>query len=221
MENVLVKFYQIYKTCTEMMIDRGYDREILENNYLNVNPEEFQKLYRKNRLTILAPRLKSETKSDIGYVIILGNLVKLKKDVLKKILQSIEKMREIVEIVGKESQINLTLVIDPVNTATALKLIKNHNVEDAKATGVKIEVFMHNELRVNITKHMDVPRHIILSKEEIEKLKKELDINNAQLSRILTTDPVSRYYAAKKGDVFKIIRPSLAAGQTIVYRLVV
>lgn len=219
MENVLVKFHQIYKTCTEMMIDRGYDHELLEKNYLNIGPEEFQKLYRKNRLTILAPH--SQDKKDIGYVIILGNGVKLKKDVLKKILQSIVSMREMVEMVGKESQITLTLVIDPVNTATSIKLVKNHNIEDAKTTGVKIEVFMHNELRVNITKHMDVPRHIILSKEETDHLRKEQDVNNSQLSRILTTDPVSRYYAAKKGDIFKIIRPSLAAGQTIIYRLVV
>lgn len=202
-----------------MMIDREYDRELLEKNYLNVSPEEFQKLYRKNRLTILAPH--SKNKNEFGYVIILGNTVKLKKDVLKKILQSIEKMREVVDMLNKESQVTLTLVIDNVNTQTAIKLIKNHNAEDAKSTGVKIEVFMHNELRINITKHMDVPRHIILSKEDAEQMKKDLDANNSQLSRILTTDPVSRYYAAKKGDIFKIIRPSLSAGQTIIYRLVV
>ena len=217
MENVLTKFHQIYRTCTEMMIDRGYDRDLLEKNYLNVSPDEFQKLYRKNRLTILAPREKNE----YGYVIILGNGVKLKKDVLKKILQSIEKMREIPELLTKESQIELTLVIDPVNTMTAIKLVKNHNIEDAKTTGVKIEVFFHNELRINITKHMDVPRHILLTKDEIEELKKVRDVTISQLARIITTDPVARYYAAKKGDVFKIIRPSLSAGQAIVYRLVV
>jgi len=217
MENVLTKFHQIYRTCTEMMIDRGYVRDLLEKNYLNVSPDEFQKLYRKNRLTILAPREKNE----YGYVIILGNGVKLKKDVLKKILQSIEKMREIPELLTKESQIELTLVIDPVNTMTAIKLVKNHNIEDAKTTGVKIEVFFHNELRINITKHMDVPRHILLTKDEIEELKKVRDVTISQLARIITTDPVARYYAAKKGDVFKIIRPSLSAGQAIVYRLVV
>jgi len=219
MENVLTKFYQIYRTCTEMMIDRGYDRDVLEKIYLNVSPDEFQKLYRKNRLTILAPHLKE--KNEYGYVIILGNGVKLKKDVLKKILQSIEKMREIPELLNKESQIELTLVIDPVNTMTAIKLVKNHNIEDAKSTGVKIEVFFHNELRINITKHMDVPRHILLTKDEIEELKKVRDVTISQLARIITTDPVARYYAAKKGDVFKIIRPSLSAGQAIVYRLVV
>jgi DNA-directed RNA polymerase subunit H (RpoH/RPB5) len=219
MENVLTKFHQIYRTCTEMMIDRGYDRDLLEKNYLNVSPDEFQKLYRKNRLTILTPRVKE--KNEYGYVIILGNGVKLKKDVLKKILQSIEKMREIPELLTKESQIELTLVIDPVNTMTAIKLVKNHNIEDAKTTGVKIEVFFHNELRINITKHMDVPRHILLTKDEIEELKKVRDVTISQLARIITTDPVARYYAAKKGDVFKIIRPSLSAGQAIVYRLVV
>jgi DNA-directed RNA polymerase subunit H (RpoH/RPB5) len=202
-----------------MMIDRGYDRDLLEKNYLNVSPDEFQKLYRKNRLTILTPRVKE--KNEYGYVIILGNGVKLKKDVLKKILQSIEKMREIPELLTKESQIELTLVIDPVNTMTAIKLVKNHNIEDAKTTGVKIEVFFHNELRINITKHMDVPRHILLTKDEIEELKKVRDVTISQLARIITTDPVARYYAAKKGDVFKIIRPSLSAGQAIVYRLVV
>ena len=44
MDNVLVKFHQIYKTCAEMMIDRGYSRDILEKNYLGISPDEFQKM---------------------------------------------------------------------------------------------------------------------------------------------------------------------------------
>jgi DNA-directed RNA polymerase I, II, and III subunit RPABC1 len=103
---------------------------------------------------------------------------------------------------------------------TALKLIKGYNTLSAK-TNIVIESFYHKQLQINITKHKDVPLHILMTKEEIDDMMKEENVTKAQLSRILTTDPVSRYFGAKKGDVFKIIRPSLSAGQTKTYRFVV
>lgn len=219
MENVLVKFKQIYTTCAEMLIDRGYSREVLEKNYLNISAEEFQKLYRKNRLTILAPH--TINKNEHIYTMILGDGVKLKKDVLKKILSGVEKLREVAESLNKDSKIHLLLLIDDSNTMTALKLVKGHNATAAEKMNIYIESFYHKQMQINITKHKDVPQHILMTKEDVEAMLKEENVTKSQLSRILTTDPVARYFGARKGDVFKIIRPSLSAGQTKTYRLVV
>jgi len=222
MENVLIKFYQIYKTCVELLIDRGYDKDFLEKTYLNISEGDFQKLYRKNRFNILAPY--RETKDKVAYyayVMILGNGVKLKKDVLKKILSGVNHLREISEQMTKTTKINLILVIDPANTMTALKLVRAHNQLMMQSSGIAIDVFYHNQLQINITKHQDVPRHILMMPDEIEKLKKDMSVTSSQLPRILATDPVARYYGAKRGDVFKIIRPSLSAGQAMTYRQVV
>lgn len=218
MENVLVKFRQIYTTCVEMLIDRGFSREVLEKNYMNTSADEFQKLYRKNRLTILAPH--STKKNEFIYAMLLGDGVKLKKDVLKKILSGVEKLREVTESIGKDSKIHLLLLIDDSNTMTALKLVKGHNATSEKMN-IYIESFYHKQMQINITKHKDVPQHVLMSKEDIDAMLKEENVTKTQLSRILTTDPVARYFGARKGDVFRIIRPSQSAGQSKTYRLVV
>ena len=168
MENVLIKFKQIYTTCAEMLIDRGYSKEVLEKNYLNVSASEFQKLYRKNRLTILTPH--STRKNEHAYVLLLGDGVKLKKDVLKKILSGVEKLRDVAESLNKDSKINLILVIDNSNTMTALKLVKAHNSTMAEKTNIFIESFYHKQLQINVTKHKDVPQHIMMTKEQISEI---------------------------------------------------
>ena len=38
---------------------------------------------------------------------------------------------------------------------------------------------------------------------------------------MLLNDPVARFYGAKVGDLFKIIRPSVTSGKEIDFRLVI
>lgn len=72
----------------------------------------------------------------------------------------------------------------------------------------------------DIQKHELVPSHIILKKEEVEKLLKTYHITKAQLPRILIDDPVVVAIGAKEGDVLKIIRKSPTAGISVSYRVV-
>jgi DNA-directed RNA polymerase I, II, and III subunit RPABC1 len=41
------------------------------------------------------------------------------------------------------------------------------------------------------------------------------------LPKILGSDPVSKYFGARKGQVFKITRNSESSGKTVYYRVVV
>jgi DNA-directed RNA polymerase subunit H len=66
-----------------------------------------------------------------------------------------------------------------------------------------------------------VPKHEILGGEEKAELLKNLNVSSKQLPRIKDDDPIVKVLDAKKGDVIKVTRKSLSAGEYLYYRLVV
>jgi len=81
------------------------------------------------------------------------------------------------------------------------------------------EIFFEHELLEDISKKIIIPEHQLLIKEEKEELFNKF--KKSELSKIHTTDMMARYYNAKIDDVFRIIRPSLTSGKSIVYRIVI
>ena len=97
----------------------------------------------------------------------------------------------------------------------------NKWAEEAKAAkGVSIDVFNEDELVVNITKHELVPKHEPLSEKEAEAALAAFQLTKAQLPRMMSRDPVARYFGLKRGDVVKITRKSETAGTYSTYRQV-
>lgn len=84
-----------------------------------------------------------------------------------------------------------------------------------------LEHFLESELYINITEHELVPQHIKLSAEEKQELFSRYKLEDNLLTKLLITDPISRYYGYKRGDVIKIIRNSETAGRYVTHRLVV
>jgi len=74
---------------------------------------------------------------------------------------------------------------------------------------------------VNILEHELVPKHEILSEEEKKKLLQRYGIDESKLPKILSKDPVVKALKAKPGDVLRITRKSITAGETVYYRIVV
>jgi DNA-directed RNA polymerase I, II, and III subunit RPABC1 len=81
------------------------------------------------------------------------------------------------------------------------------------------EFFFESEMLEDIPSKGFIPIHKLLNEDEKNELLSKFSEN--ELSRILITDMMSRYYGAKLGDIFKIIRPSFTAGKNVFYRRVV
>lgn len=80
------------------------------------------------------------------------------------------------------------------------------------------EFFFEHEMLEDIPSKVFIPKHQLLNKDEIKELFTKFNEN--ELSIIFNTDMMARYYNAKVGDVFRIIRPSITSGNSIFYRKV-
>ncbi len=85
----------------------------------------------------------------------------------------------------------------------------------------KTEIFTEVELMVNLVDYVLVPKHEVLSKDEIDKFYKEFNCKKRNMPKMLTGDAVARYYNVKPGDIVRILRPSTTSGEAPAYRLVV
>ena len=81
------------------------------------------------------------------------------------------------------------------------------------------EFFFEHEMMEDIPSKHFIPEHQLLNIEEKAEILTKF--SEYEFSRILVTDAMSRYYGAKIGDIFRIIRPSFTAGKSIFYRRVV
>ncbi|KAJ0448945.1 putative DNA-directed RNA polymerase [Helianthus annuus] len=85
---------------------------------------------------------------------------------------------------------------------------------------VKVEVFPITELIVNITKHVTMPKHEILTAEEKEQLLVKLKLADNKMPYMMETDAIARYYGLEKKQVVKITYNSQITGSFVTYRCV-
>ena len=118
-----------------------------------------------------------------------------------------EYVRNIIEEAEKIEITHIILVNEVPLTPSANKYIEMYPM--------KIEFFLFEELRFNITKHTLVPKHVLLDTKEsaeiIEYYGKKF------LPQIKQKDPISRYFNADIGQIFRIYR--IEGG--VFYRLVI
>uniref|UniRef100_A0A7S0X0J8 Uncharacterized protein n=1 Tax=Chlamydomonas leiostraca TaxID=1034604 RepID=A0A7S0X0J8_9CHLO len=198
--DVPTKLHRIRRTCLEMLKDRGY---LVSQEELSLSKEQFRERFgdmpRKEDLTILVPRQDDPTEQ---IFVFFPEEVKVG---VKTIKQVAERMKE--EGVSRAVMV-IAANLTPFAKQCLLDLMPK----------LHIEQFTENELLVNITQHVLVPEHRILTKEEKQTLLDRYKVKETQLPRIQYSDPVARYFGLQRGQVVRIVRPSETAGRYVTYR---
>lgn len=78
-----------------------------------------------------------------------------------------------------------------------------------------------NMAKVDVTKHVLVPKHTKVSEKEKKELFEKYALDLENLPRILHNDPAIQALDVQDGDIVKIVRKSATAGETVFYRRVV
>jgi DNA-directed RNA polymerase subunit H (RpoH/RPB5) len=85
----------------------------------------------------------------------------------------------------------------------------------------KTEIFTEEELMINLVDYCLVPKYQILTPKERDEFYETYNLTKRNSPKILTSDPVAKYYNVKPGDILRISRPSITSGISPSYRLVV
>ncbi|MBE6489588.1 MAG: DNA-directed RNA polymerase subunit H [Methanobrevibacter sp.] len=75
-------------------------------------------------------------------------------------------------------------------------------------------------MKIDIQEHMLVPKHEIMTEEEISEEFSDVDYNFKDLPKIRADDPVVEEIGAEPGNVLRITRESQTAGVFVTYRIV-
>mmetsp|Transcript_50205 Transcript_50205/g.132142 ORF Transcript_50205/g.132142 Transcript_50205/m.132142 type:complete len:205 (-) Transcript_50205:137-751(-) len=201
------RVYRVRRTVLQMLRDRGYmvdqaDIDETEESFV----DKFTSMPNREALTILVQ--KKDNPTDQIFVFWPSD----PKIGVKPIQRYFDKMRQ------DEVKRGVIIVQQQMTNFAREKAVAEINNQGG---GWCMEWFLEAELLVNITEHVLVPHHQLLSKEEKLILLKKYRMQEAQLPRMQLQDPVSRYYGLSRGEVVRIIRPSETAGKYVTYRLVV
>jgi len=192
-------YFRVRKTTMEMLEDRGY--EVSEEDK-NMNYEDFTNRLEENAIQLIATHRMNPVKM-VYVAFILDAKSFSKKDLvaLKALMDEKYPTNEVTVIIVQDKQ-----------TPQIAKELLNDEYK-------LYEIFSMKNLMFNITHHEIVPRHILLNQEEVDMILKQYQTTRAQLPKLLTTDPVAKYYGMKAGDVCKIIRQSPMTGESYYYRI--
>ena len=126
-------------------------------------------------------------------------------------LTTIKKVQGIDLFIDMSKNNNRIFIADNINQKTYKQFLEYNNTE----------VFFSNELLMNIIDHDFQPRFEILTEAEIENFFKSYQLNKNYIPKMVSIDPIARYYNLKEGAIVRIIRPSITSGYSSFYRIVI
>jgi DNA-directed RNA polymerase subunit H (RpoH/RPB5) len=190
--------YKIIKNIIKMLVARNV---LHVDNLKDYAAKVFSEIKDDDTCDILIDNVKSDDKQLYKIVLLLDQHI-----------TTITKSSLIGDYLYKNIDMHKIIVVDQITQRARSGVQNNFPL---------IEIFLKDEMMFDITKSAYVPTHILLSDEEAERFISEYGLQKKEIPRILISDPMARYFKAKLGQIFRIIRPSETSGESNFYRIVV
>ena len=188
--------YKLYNNVLKMLEQRNYK----VNLKYKLDIDTFKNRYSKNKDHII---LENYFHPKIIYFIKQN---KIKPNFLKEIFENYK-------LLYPTKELHFIFIFKIKINSNLTNVIKKYKI-------FKVEVFIFNELIFNITSHKFVPKHEFISDKEFLMIQKKYNLESQlQLPKILKSDPISKYYGAEIGQIFRITRLE-NNGYNILYRYV-
>lgn len=202
--------FSVRRTCLQMARDRGFD---VDAENIDETFEEFKSRY----------KTELPEEADLSFVVKRDDGVTLKLYYSLENKLGVKHIRE--QITDMETNgINDAIIVSkgPLTSSAVKTVMASININVQPITKRRyVQIFEQAELVVNVTEHILVPKHELLSEDEKVELLKRYKLKAQQLPRMKVTDPVAKYYGLFRGQVVKITRTeSPTAGRYVSYRLV-
>jgi DNA-directed RNA polymerase subunit H (RpoH/RPB5) len=208
----------------------GSDDKKIKIFQVEKNNEDIRKTILQNSVKMLTERglLKKENldknikmiidtqSDDYTYTINLDNPknkndTKLIIKIMYQKITSISKQSNISEFLLKYKEMPKIIIVNDITTKALQQIANNY---------LKTEVFLEEDLMINLVDNVLVPKYEIIDQNN-DNFYVDYKCKKRNIPRMLSTDPVAKYYGLKKGDIVRIIRSSETSIVSPFYRLIV
>jgi DNA-directed RNA polymerase subunit H (RpoH/RPB5) len=209
----IVNLFRCRSVVIDMLKIRGYDTANLENYTMDTIREAFSDDSEEvigNPLNIFVENTKKDKRCMVLFVI----HKKFKKQIARELVEYLidDEMNDKPLRVGKDELIFISM--NRVKDSAIQAIVNIYNEYNLHS-----QVFYIERLLFNPLNHILVPKFRILEKNEIEEIRKKLNIKHlTQLPLIKTTDSAGKFFGIRIGDVVHVQNKSPNGGEESYYR---
>jgi|688.fasta_scaffold400107_2 DNA-directed RNA polymerase subunit H (RpoH/RPB5) len=206
----VIEIYQSRKNIIDLLKAQDFDVSKYENFGIN----DVNTLLETKQMDMLVENGKTGKKTYVKYHMSNSSVGLAKSMRPITIYEYIEDLYTLDEVLEKKDDLIIIMKDEPNDT------IRKTQVDIWEQDGFYVNIINIKRLQYNIMNHQLVPKHIVLTNEESEEVRRKYNIsNNSQVPDISRFSPVSQIIGIRPGDLCRIQRPSKTAIKADFYRV--
>jgi DNA-directed RNA polymerase subunit H (RpoH/RPB5) len=202
------KILQVYKSRKNILDILETYQGFAVSDYAEFSINEIDAMYTNNQLDMLLTHKTDKKKTYIKYYLTAKQIRPQNLDNI------IDDLFYVENVLTKDDTLIIIIEDEPNDTIiTKMEYLYNHD-------GIFVVIHNIRRLQFNILEHELVPQMTILSDEETKDAVKQYNLTSVkQLPEIDRFDPVALALSMRPDQVGKIVRSSITALKTVMYRV--